>query len=618
LLLSCEGISKQYGERPLFRGLTFAIHPGDRVGLVGPNGAGKSTLLRILAGLETADDGKITARKGLRLAYVAQDASFGDDEMVEDVLLDALEKAGVEDSERHGRAARALKRIGFDDLWVRVGELSGGWKKRLAIARALAVEPDVLLMDEPTNHLDLDGILELEALLVSAAAGGGGQVPFAFMVVSHDRWFLEHVATRMFEIDRVYADGLLEVDGSYSDLLERRDEVRRNQTDYQETLQNRARREVDWLRRGPKARTTKAKARIDEAHELLGELADVKSRNAARGAAGIDFEGSGRRTKRLLEARGLVKSYGDRRVLDGVDLRLGPGTRIGVLGANGSGKTTLLSILAGELEPDAGTVERAPALQTVLFEQSRETLDRTVSLRRALAPEGDSVVYQGREIHVAAWAKKFLFRPEQLETRVERLSGGEQARILIARLMLRSADVLILDEPTNDLDVATLEVLEESLIEFPGALVLVTHDRYLLDRVATSILALEAGRATAFADLAQWQAQRVDGRRRESASRAGSGKAGAEVSNTAGAAPAAAKATARKLPYLEQREWDGMEAAIAVAEADVETRNAAAHDPAISRDAAELARRLAALAAAQTEVERLYARWAELEAKRAG
>ena len=615
MLISCEEISKQFGERPLFHGLTFAIQPGDRVGLVGPNGAGKSTLLRILAGLESPDDGKITTRKGLRLAYVAQDASFRDDQGVEDVLLDALEEAGVEESDRHGRAARTLKRIGFDDLWVRVGELSGGWKKRLAIARALAINPDVLLMDEPTNHLDLDGILELETLLTSAAAGGGGQTPFAFLVVSHDRWFLEHVATRMFEIDRVYADGLLEVDGTYSDLLVRRDEVRRNQIDYQESLQNRARREVDWLRRGPKARTTKAKARIDDAHELLGELADVKSRNAARGSAGIDFEGSGRRTKRLLEARGLVKSYGSRRVLDGIDLRLGPGTRIGILGANGSGKTTLLSILAGELEPDAGTIERAPALQTVLFEQSRETLDRTVSLRRALAPEGESVVYQGREIHVAAWAKKFLFRPEQLETRVERLSGGEQARILIARLMLRSADVLILDEPTNDLDLATLEVLEESLIEFPGALVLVTHDRYLLDRVSTSILALEAGRATVFADLAQWRSQRVEVRRRESGARAAEAVV---VSPTAPVAVATPKAAPKRLSYLEQREWDAMEAALATAEAQVETLNAVAHDPTISRDATELARRLAALAAAQSEVERLYLRWAELEQKRAG
>jgi ATP-binding cassette subfamily F protein uup len=605
LLLSCEGVSKQYGERPLFRGLAFALHEGDRVGLVGPNGAGKSTLLRILAGLESPDEGQITTRKGLKLAYVAQDSRFASDWSIEDVILEALTDADPD--ERHGRAARTLKRLGFDEIHRPAGELSGGWRKRLAIARELALEPDVLLLDEPTNHLDLDGILDLEALLLAAAAGApGGQKGFAFVAVSHDRWFLEHVARRMFELDRVYPEGLLEVEGTYSDLLVRRDEVRRHQAEYQETLANRARREVEWLRRGPKARTTKAKARIDGAHELLGELSEVKARNASRGGAGIDFEGSGRRTKRLLEAQGVAKSYGERRVLDGIDLFLGPGTRLGVLGTNGSGKTTLLSILAGELEADAGTIDRAPHLKTVYFEQSRETLDRGLTLRRALAPEGDSVIYQERAQHVASWAKRFLFRPEQLETRVEKLSGGEQARILIARLMLRPADLLILDEPTNDLDLATLEVLEDSLIEFPGALVLVTHDRYLLDRVSTSLLALEGGSAREFADLAQWEAAR------RSARTSAPPKARAESPSPAMGAPPRAK----KLSYLEQREWDGLESAIGAGEARLDELRRATEEPAVARDAFELARRFAALETARREVAALLERWVELAEKR--
>jgi ATP-binding cassette subfamily F protein uup len=470
----------------------------------------------------------------------------------------------------------------------------------LALARALALEPDLLILDEPTNHLDLEGIVRLEELLAAA--------PHACLVASHDRLFLERIATRMFEIDRVYPEGLLVVDGTYSDLLERRDELLANQRDYEETLANRARREVEWLRRGPKARTTKAKARIDGANRLLGELAETRERNAEVRSAGIDFEATGRRTKKLLAARALRKGYGERRVLDGIDLELGPGRRIGVLGANGSGKSTLLAILAGTLDPDSGEIERAPGLRTVYFEQTRETLDRSLSLRRALAPDSDSVVHLDRAVHVAAWAKRFLFRTEQLDTPVSRLSGGEQARILIARLMLQPADLLILDEPTNDLDIPTLEVLEESLLEFPGAIVLVTHDRYLLDRVSTSIVALERGRATFYAELAQWES-----------ARGALGEAPAAATRkTTGTPPVpAAPVGGRKLGYLEQREWDGMEAAILAAEERLAAGQLALGDPAIASDAAELQKRSLALGAAQAEVERLYARWSELEAKRA-
>ena len=544
-LLVCDGLSKQYGARPLFEGLSFALAEGDRVGVVGPNGSGKSTLLRILAGREEPDSGSRSLRKGARIGYLAQAPELDAGATAVAIVDAALEALHLDEASRHGRAARLLGRFGFDDPERPVVELSGGWRKRLAIVRELAREPDLLLLDEPTNHLDLDGILELERLLVAEAK--------AFVVVSHDRWFLEHVASRMLELDRANPGGLLVVEGRYSDLLERRDEVRRNQAEYAETLANRARREVEWLRRGPKARTTKSKARIAGAHRLLEELAETRSRTADAAAAGIDFASTGRRSKRLLVARGLGKRRGGRELLRDLDLLLGPGTRLGVLGANGSGKSTLLALLAGTLAPDAGEIERAPGLRTELFEQGRETLDPRSTLRRALAPEGDAVVYQGREVHVASWAKRFLFRSEQLEMPVERLSGGEQARVLIARRMLRPADLLILDEPTNDLDIPTLEVLEESLLEFAGALVLVTHDRYLLDRVATTILALDGeGGAEPFADLAQWQASRAA--RRAPA---------AETTRERPAAAAVAAPATKRLSFREQREWDDMEAAIA-------------------------------------------------------
>ena len=602
VLLSCEGISKQFGARPLFERLSFGLSEGDRVGLIGPNGSGKSTLLKIMAGIEEADAGIRAVRKGTRLGYVPQDPVFPAEMTAEEVLMESLEGTPFEDFEKHSRVAILLGRTGFPDPAQLVGTLSGGWNKRLAIAHELVRSPDILLMDEPTNHLDLEGIVWLEELL--------GSEPLAYVVVSHDRYFLENVAGRTMELNRAYPDGLLQADGTYSAFLEKRDEVLKNQAEYQESLANRARKEVEWLRRGPKARTTKAKARIQEAGRILGELDEVKGRTAVQAPAGIDFTASGRKTKKLLVAHDLVKSFDGRKVLDGISLAITPGVRLGILGPNGSGKTTLLSILAGTLEPDRGEIERAQFLKTVLFEQSRETLDRSVSLRRALAPDSDSVIFGDRPIHVASWAKRFLFSAEQLDTPVSRLSGGEQARILIASLMLRPADLLILDEPTNDLDIPTLEVLEESLLEFPGGLILVTHDRYLLDRVSTTILALDAspdkaGKAQFFADSAQWEENR---KAAVAPARASAKAAKANAANTA-------KPAAKKLSFKEQKEFEGMEAKVLAAEGALERAQAAVEEPSVATDPLALLNRCAALDVARAEVERLYARWAELEAK---
>jgi ABC transport system ATP-binding/permease protein len=593
LLLSCEVISMAYGTRSLFDDLSFGLFEGDQAGLVGPNGSGKSTLLKILAGITTPDRGSRSLRGGVSVGYVPQDPVFEAGRTVEEVVLAAL--TGVDEADRPGRAAQALGRAEFTDGRAPVDTLSGGWRKRLAIARQLAAAPDILLMDEPTNHLDVAGILWLEDVLTERAR--------AFVVVSHDRYFLEHVVTRMLELNRVYPAGLFESEGSYSRFLARRDEALREQAAYQESLANTVRREIEWLRRGAKARSTKAKGRIKEAGRLIEELEDSRARGLTA-TAGIDFTSAQRRTRRLLVARGLTKSLGGHPLVTGLDLVITPGTRVGLIGPNGSGKTTLLNVLADELAPDAGVVERADGLRLVRFTQERAGLDPAQSLRRALSPEGDAVVWQGRSIHVASWAKRFLFRPEQLEVPVGRLSGGEQARILIARLMREPADVLILDEPTNDLDIPTLEVLEDSLAEFDGGLVLVTHDRFMLERVSTVILALDGkGGTTTFADYAQWEAAREAG---EPAPR-----------KTPGRAPERERPRSRRLGYVEQREWDGMEQAILDAELAVEACRRAADDPTIASDPAALQTRYAALEAAQAEVDRLYARWAELEAKQA-
>ena len=592
LLLSCEAVSKAYGARTLFDQLSFGLLDGDQVGLVGPNGSGKSTLLKILAGTERPDRGTRAVRGGIRVGYVPQDPVFPPGGTVEDVVAAAL--ATVDEDERPGRIAQTLGRAGFADGRAEVGALSGGWKKRLAIARELATAPDVLLMDEPTNHLDVDGILWLEGVLADRAR--------AVLVVSHDRYFLEHVASRMLELNRAYADGLFQTDGGYSEFLARRDEFLRGQAAYEDSLANTVRREIEWLRRGAKARSTKAKGRIREAGRLIEELGDARAR-AAGGTAGIELPDSGRRTRKLLVARGLSKALGGRPLIRDLDLAVVRGTHVGLIGPNGSGKTTLLDLLAGALVPDAGEIERAEGLRLVRFDQHRASLDPDQSLRRALSPEGDTVVFQGRTIHVASWAKRFLFRPEQLELPVGRLSGGEQARILIARLMREPADLLILDEPTNDLDIPTLEVLEDSLAEFEGGLVLVTHDRFMLERVSNVILALDGeGGAETFADYAQWEATRA-------------ARVTAPRDPPAGPASTRARPRAKRLGYLDQREWDGMERAILDAETAVETCQRAAEDPGVASDPAALQARYAALQAARALVDRLYARWAELEAK---
>ncbi|HYI08388.1 MAG TPA: ABC-F family ATP-binding cassette domain-containing protein [Thermoanaerobaculia bacterium] len=593
VLLSCESLTKAYGARPLFEDLSFTISDGDHVGLVGPNGSGKSTLMKIIAGVEDADSGTRAVRKGVRVGYVPQDPVFSPGKTVEEVLHEALDDhKTLDEHDKFARVSVALGKARFTDREAKTDTLSGGWRKRLAIAVELVREPDILLLDEPTNHLDVEAILWLESLLKSE--------PEAFVVVSHDRYFLENTTKRMLELNKVFPGGLLETTGTYSDLLVKRDEVLRNEAAYQETLANLVRREVEWLRRGPKARTTKAKARIQNAGRLIDELDESRDR-AQTSSAGIDFTASQRKTKRLLVGRGVRKSFGAKDIVRDLDLLLTPGTRLGILGPNGSGKTTLLRMILGELEPDAGTIEPADGLRVVYFEQNRESLDPNVTLKRALAPEGDTVVYRDRPIHIAGWAKRFLFRTEQLETAVSRLSGGEKARIILARLMLQPADLLVMDEPTNDLDIPTLDVLEESLLEFPGALVLVTHDRYLLDRVSTQILSLDGrGGAEYFADLDQALAPRE------------APVAPPPVRTTGNRQPAT---KIKRLGYMEQREFDSMEAKVLEAEERLELAKKRAEDPSVAADANALQERYAELGAAQAEVERLYARWVELEAK---
>jgi ABC transport system ATP-binding/permease protein len=362
---------------------------------------------------------------------------------------------------------------------------------------------------------------------------------------------------------------------------------------------------MEWLRRGPKARATKAKARIDTAHEMIGELADLRSRSRSS-ATDIDFAGTDRKTKRLIHLEGVAYGYDDRILFDDLDFTITAGMRVGLVGSNGSGKTTLLRLLRGEMRPLRGKIERADGLRMVYFDQNRQ-LDPEVTLRRALAPNSDSVIYRDRVIHVAAWAARFLFSGEQLNQPVGRLSGGERARVLIANLMLEPADVLLLDEPTNDLDIPTLEILEESLLEFPGALVLVTHDRYLLDRVSTLVLGLDGqGHAERFADYSQWDVWQEQRKQPKP-------KTQAEIRP-----PSPPVAAAKKKPsYLEAREYESIELRVHEAEQILEQKRAALKDPSLARDGRLIEQAYREVEEAQAAVDAIYARWAELEQKMA-
>ena len=600
-IISAQGLSKRYGVAPLFQNISFTVSEGDRIGVIGPNGSGKSTLLEMLIGRVKPDTGDVAIRKGTRLSTVAQISEFAADATIRTVTEHALERSAVPETERASRFAETLGRAGFVDLDTHAATLSGGWRKRLAIAEALVQAPDILLLDEPTNHLDLAGIQWLESVLRNAA--------FACVVVSHDRYFLENVTNEMVDLNRAYEDGAFRVAGNYSKFLEAKEEYLHAQKKRQESLENRVHTELEWLRRGPKARATKAKARIDKAQEMIGELAEMNARSRTA-SAGIDFSATNRKTKQLITMDDVSYGVGSRTLFKSVHFSVTSGMRVGLVGPNGSGKTTLLRLMRGDIKPESGKVRRAENLRVVYFDQNRE-LDPDITLRRALAPDSDAVIYQDRVIHVASWAERFLFSSENLNQRVSRLSGGERARVLIAQLMLQPADVLLLDEPTNDLDIPTLEILEESLLEYPGALVLVTHDRFMLDRVSTVVVGLDGlGAAERFADYSQWETWQ-----REQSAAAITKSADGNQRPRAAAEEPSRTALKKKLSYNETREFASMEARIHEAERLLETRRGALEDPAVTNDRVRLQDACSQLEEAQKSVDALYARWAELEQK---
>lgn len=636
VLLTAQKLAKTFGSKTLFEAIDLSVHERERLALIGPNGSGKSTLLRILAGANISDEGTVTVRKGVRAAFVPQSDDFPEGATIHSAVAGALKEsmaAGTlahlhDDHEADLAADLVLDRVGFKDLAQPASSLSGGQRKRLAIAREIAKEPDVLLLDEPTNHLDVEGIEWLEGVL---RAG-----PFASVIVTHDREFLETIATRIAELSRQYPQGLFAIDGNYTEFLRRKQEFLDGQARQEQALANQVREDLRWLGRGAQARRTKSKSRIDASYKRMDELADLRDRNAAAKATAIEWESTGRMTQKLLVARAITKSLGGKPLFTDLDLILSPRNVLGLLGPNGSGKSTLIKVLIGELEPDPptpaalkaaaeavnlppglpapGTIRRADKLRTVVFSQHRTEIDLGITLAEALSPHADAVIYRGASLHINTWARKFLFTTQQLKQPVRALSGGEQARIHIARLMLEPADVLVLDEPTNDLDIPSLEVLEESLEEFPGAVVLVTHDRAMLSRLSTHLVALDGeGGARHFTDYEQWE--RAHKSEPRSSVREGNTRKPANVPSPESSVHADPPAPRKKLSYKEQKELSEIEPEIHKTESLASDLEKQMNDPAVIADFRRFEEVSRAFADAQAKVASLFDRWQELDGR---
>lgn len=599
ILINAHQLSQSASGRRLFHNLNLGLHTGDRIGLIGPNGAGKSTLLRLLARLAPPEEGQVVHRKGLRLGFLDQTPRFTPGSTPFSTLLEACE-----DSEAsYSKAAQWMTRLDFnrfpDDTLVE--NLSGGWKKRLALGCALINEPDVLFLDEPTNHLDVDGILWLEDFISEANPS------LALIMITHDRLFLQRTTSTIWDLDPRLPHSLLVGDKGYADHLEKKELLLAGERQKQSDLKNVFRRETEWLRRGAKARLTKQKARIQNAGELENRLKEMKSRERPRGL-NLDFGGTERSPQKLIEAKGIGKTYGDLSLFQNLDLLITPKTRLGLLGGNGIGKTTLIKVLLGFESSDTGSLRRAENLTFNFFEQNRETLDPQLSVLHNLCPEGDFVQFRGTPLHARSYLERFHFRRDQHELPVSRLSGGEQARLRLAQLMLHEGQVLVLDEPTNDLDLETLQILEASLREYPGAVILISHDRFFMDQVADQILAFPE--MIHFADCLQWEEWR------DLQKTVAELKAAEEKSAAAAAAKAAGGSV--KLSFKEKFELENMEEKILKLESELKQKQTEAAAPETVSQATKVQELYARISQLEAEIESNYRRWAELEQKQKG
>lgn len=622
-VLRAHGIEKAYGDRLILRGCDLEVAEGDRVGLVGVNGSGKSTFLRVIAGLEGSDVGEVHVHGRRSLLEQEPELPFAtvgdaaDDALAWHAeLMEAYQAAlDAEDMREAARLQARLDLVGWErghevdamldrlDCPPRdalITNLSGGERRRVALARALLQRPDVLLLDEPTNHLDADTIEWLQGWL----AGYQG----ALVLVTHDRYLLEAVADRIVEVEH---GRTVSYEGSYADYLVEKAERQASLRQAEDRRLNLLRREAEWASRSPAARSTKQRARL----QRLDALRDGKIEVAKDRSFDLDLSTGIKSGRAVLELHDLKKAYGDRVLIDGLSVNLQAGDRLGVLGPNGAGKSTLLRMLAQQEEADSGQVHKAPKFKVAVLDQHRTGLDDTDTVFEAAGQGNDHVIVGDRPVHVAGFLQRFLFPREMLGQRVSTLSGGERARLLLARLLLSGCNLILLDEPTNDLDLQTLRVLEEALLSFDGACVVVTHDRAFLDRVCTRVLAFHGeGEVVSYGERQQYLRERA---RREAAARETTTVDDDKVAvREAHQARKRAQRKAERLSYKEREELKGLPARIEAAEAELAELEAVLADPATWTDRADEAPKLAQKAQELPEaIEALYERWESLAEK---
>jgi len=639
-LLRAADIQLAFGSRTLFDGLTFVIEEGERVGLVGVNGSGKSTLMKILAGAERADSGELQLKRGAKVTYLSQEPVFPEGATVESELTlaeaplreavalhaelvrkletapeaqheklleqlsaasERVEHLGGWDTGHHAR--KLLDRLGVKEWDRPVAQLSGGLKKRVAIAKALLTRPDLLMLDEPTNHLDADTVDWLEEEL--------DNLPGALLLVTHDRYFLDDLVDRMVEIEP--GGKLTSYPGNYEAYLEQKLAKEEEQSLHEHKRQRWIAQEVAWLRRGPEARRTKSKARIQRARKLLDERGFQRPK-----VAGLQLVSGRRLGNTVIEAEHVHKAYGERKILDDVSLILKGGERVGIVGPNGAGKTTLLRVLLGQLPAESGKIVIGKNTKVAYYDQHRTDLDPELTVYETAYHDDWVTLGDGNKVALRDYLDDLLFPVPMQKMKVGALSGGERNRLLLAKLFLEGANVLVLDEPTNDLDIVTLNVLEGLLNQFNGTVLLVTHDRYFLDKMAGAILAVEGdGKVTRYeGNYSMYRLLRAKGEAQRAAEAAARAKAPAPAPGTAKPAatgPAAKPgAPKKKLGFKDQRELDGMEAAIEAAESRKSQLEAVLADPATYAKP-EFQQLTVDLEQAAREVDRLYARWQQLQ-----
>lgn len=590
--ITAKMISKTLGTKTLFEDLSLTISEGERVGLIGTNGAGKSTLLKILADRMSIDTGEVKYKKKLFVSYVPQEESFTTDQTLIDCVMNHLNKGlrGLSEDESRLRSQIYLSQFGFEDLQLKISTLSGGWKKKLSLLKSFAEEPDLILLDEPTNHLDWEGIFWLESYLKNQFS--------SYIIVSHDREFLNNLTNKTIEISKAFPEGYLESATPYYEFIKYKEELLRTQEKNQKVLKNTAKKETQWLNAGVKARTTKNQGRIKEAHKLLNELEDVKERNRHNlRRSNITVQDSDRKTKKLIEVKGLSISYPDNILIKNLEFSLGPNTCLGLIGHNGSGKTSLIKEL---LNTKNLKVKQAHDLKIVYFSQLKENLPEKGNLMDYLGDGSKYVIFKDQNIHVAAYASQFLFESEKMTIPVNELSGGEKARLNLAKILLKPADVLIFDEPTNDLDVETIEVLENIIEKFNGLCLLVSHDRRFLKKLCDKYLYIDGKGGWCFYATLEQSLDALKNINKE------------EKKTTTVKDKEPGSKQNKKLSYNDKKFLEEVEAIILKAESEVELTNQKLNTAVLEKDSEKIQSLSVVLSDQEQKVSDLYAKWERL------